>query len=58
MTWWCHISNFQSLGRQEPCQEHPYPPSPGWILGGHVAPDALSGGSWWPGGATFQISGL
>ena len=35
-----------------------YPPSPGWILGGLVVPDTLTGGCWWPGGATFQISGV
>ena len=23
-----------------------------------MVPDTLPGGSWWPGGATFQISGL
>ena len=33
------FSNFKSLGCQEPHQRHPYPPSPGWILGGHL-------GSW------------
>ena len=31
---------------------------PGWINLGLVVPDALAGGSWWPGGATFQISGV
>ena len=54
----CYISNFRSLGCQEAHQEGPYPPSPGWILGGQMVPDALPGGSWWPGGAIFQISGL
>ena len=34
MPWWCHISNFRSVGHQEHGQEHPYPPSLGWILGG------------------------
>ena len=52
----CYISNFRCLGCQEAHQEGPYPPSPGWILGGLVVPDALTGGSWWSGGATFQIS--
>ena len=28
-----------SLGCQEDCQEHPYPPSPSWILGGQMIPD-------------------
>ena len=58
MAWRCYISNFRSLGCQEAHQEGPYPPSPGWILGGQMVPDALPGGSWWPGGATFQISNL
>ena len=34
MAWRCYISNFRSLGCQEAHQEGPYPPSPGWILGG------------------------
>ena len=54
----CYISNFRSLGCQEAHQDGPYPPSPGWILEGQMVPDALPGGSWWPGGDTFQISGL
>ena len=58
MAWRCYISNFRSLRCQKAHQEGPYPPSPGWILGGQMVPDALPGGSWWPGGATFQISNL
>ena len=58
MAWRCYISNFRSLRCQKVHQEGPYPPSPGWILGGQMVPDALPGSSWWPGGATFQISGL
>ena len=54
----CYISNFRCLGCQEAHQEGSYPPSPGWILGGQMVPDVLPGGSWWPGGATFQISGV
>ena len=34
-----HVSNLRSLGYQEPCQEHPYPPSQGWILGALMVPD-------------------
>ena len=49
---------FGCLGCQEAHQEGPYQPSPGWILGRQVVPDAFAGGSWWPEGATFQISGV
>ena len=42
MAWRCHVSISRSLGHQEAHQEPPYPPSPGWILGGQVVPDALS----------------
>ena len=41
MAWSCHVSISRSLGHQEAHQEPPYPPSPGWILGGQVVPDAL-----------------
>ena len=47
-----------SLGCQEPCQEHPYPPSPCWILGGQMVPDAHSVARLGPGGVMFQISCL
>ena len=36
--------------------QDPYPPSPGWILGGQVVPDAFPGGWGWPGDAMFQFS--
>ena len=39
MSRMCKVSNFSSLWYQEPHQRHPCPPSPGWILGGHL-------GSW------------
>ena len=42
MAWTCYILNFRSLGREEVHQEDPHPPSPCWILGGQVVPDALS----------------
>ena len=35
MSWRSHVPNFNSLWCQEPHQRHPYPPSPGWIFGGH-----------------------
>ena len=50
--------DFRSLGCQEDHQEPYYQPSPGWILGGQVVPDELSGGRLFPGGAMFEISGL
>ena len=40
MSWWCHVSNFRSLGCLEPNQRHPYPPSLGWIFGWQMVPDA------------------
>ena len=55
MAWRYHVSISRSLGHQEAHQEPPYPPSPGWILGGQVVPDALSGGWGWPGDAMFQF---
>ena len=48
MAWRCAESNFKSLGSQEPHQRHPHPPSPDWILGGLVVPEAPSGGKKWP----------
>ena len=51
----CHVSIFRWLGCQEPYQEDPYPPSPGWILGGQLVPDALSGSRQCPEGALFDI---
>ena len=50
MPWRCHISNFRSLGHQEPGQEHPYPPSLGWILRGQEVLDTQSEGRVCPGG--------
>ena len=32
---WGQGSNYKSLGCQEGHQRHPYPPSTGWIIGGH-----------------------
>ena len=58
MAWRCHVSISRSLGHQEAHQEPPYPPSPGWILGGQVVPDTLSGGSLLPGGVISQILGV
>ena len=46
MAWRCHISNFRSVGHQEPGQEHPYPPSQGWILGGQEVEYALEVSNW------------
>ena len=55
----CHILNFKSLGQQELCQEHPYPPSPGWIVGGQDVLDTHSVGRVSPpAGIMFQISHL
>ena len=56
MAWRCHVSIFSILGHQEAHQEPPYSPSPGWILGGQMVLDALSGGWGWPGDAMFQFS--
>ena len=58
MAWRCHVSISRSLLCQKNHQECPYPPSPGWILGGQVVPDALSGGSCWPWGSMFQFPGV
>ena len=52
----CQVTNFRSLGCQEPCQEHSYQSSSGWILGGHMVPDAQSGDRLCPGCIIFQIS--
>ena len=41
MVWRCQVLIFTCLGSQEVHQEDPYPPSPGWILGGQVVPDTL-----------------
>ena len=35
-----------------------YPLSPGWVLGGHMVPDAYYGGILCPGGVMYHISGL
>ena len=58
MSWGCNVSSFRSLGCQERCQEHPYPPSQGWILGGHMVPDAHYVDILCPGGVMFQVSDL
>ena len=39
------VSILRCLVCQEAHQEEPYPTSQGWILGGQVVPDAISGGS-------------
>ena len=45
IAWRCHVSIFRCLVCQEVQQEDPYPPSPGWILGGQVVPLRIDG-SW------------
>ena len=42
MIWRCQGSISSCPGSQEVHQEDPYPPNPGWIIGGQVVPDTLS----------------
>ena len=58
MAWRCHVSILRCLVCQEPHQEDPYPPSPGWIFGWQVVPDTHFGHIICPFGIIFQNYGL